>query len=153
MAFVRILLMNLLFCGPLRVFFGVPAGAVFGFLFCAAGGHCAGGADGAGCRGRFGCGSRKIRTGMTGKRKGRQKCRSFCGRGETFRWGETARRAGRPPPPGRGAAAAVEDRRFRRGRNALRAEPVPCTDCQKRLFPFCTGFGRKSALIWQENMI
>lgn len=36
MAFVRILLMNLLFCGPLRVFFGAPAGAVFGFLFCAA---------------------------------------------------------------------------------------------------------------------
>ena len=38
MAFVRILPMNLLFCGPLRVFFGAPAGAVFGFLFCAAGG-------------------------------------------------------------------------------------------------------------------
>ena len=50
-------------------------------------------------------------------------------------------------------AAAVEDRRFRLGRNALRAEPAPCTDCQKRVFPFCTGFGRKSALIWQENMI
>ena len=61
---------------------------------------------------------------------------------------------GRPPPsPGEGAAATVEDRRFRLGRNALRAEPVPCTDCQKRLFPFCTGIGRKSALIWQENMI
>ena len=27
MAFVRILLMNLLFCGPLRVFFGAPAGS------------------------------------------------------------------------------------------------------------------------------
>ena len=40
MAFVRILLMNLLFCGPLRVFFGAPAGAVFGFLFCAAGALC-----------------------------------------------------------------------------------------------------------------
>lgn len=38
MAFVRILLMNLLFCGPLRVFFGAPAGSAFGFLFCAAGG-------------------------------------------------------------------------------------------------------------------
>ena len=58
-----------------------------------------------------------------------------------------------PPARGRGAAAAVEDRRFRLGRNALRAEPAPCTDCQKRLFPFCTGIGRKSALIWQENMI
>ena len=53
----------------------------------------------------------------------------------------------------RSIAAAVEDRRFRRGRNALRAEPAPCTDYQKRVFPFCTGFGRKSALIWQENMI
>ena len=51
MAFVRILLMNLLFRGPLRVFFGAPAGSVFGFLFCAAGGYCAGGADGAGSRG------------------------------------------------------------------------------------------------------
>ena len=40
MAFVRILLMNLLFCGSLRVFFGAPAGAVFGFLFCAAGALC-----------------------------------------------------------------------------------------------------------------
>ena len=38
MAFVRILPMNLLFRGPLRVFFGAPAGSVFGFLFCAAGG-------------------------------------------------------------------------------------------------------------------
>ena len=45
---------------------------------------------------------------------------------------ESARRAGRP---GKGAAAAVADRRFRLGRNALRAEPAPCTDCQKRLFP------------------
>ena len=34
MAFVRILPMNLLFRGPLRVFFGAPAGSVFGFLFC-----------------------------------------------------------------------------------------------------------------------
>ena len=100
MAFVRILLMNLLFCGPLRVFFGVPAGAAFGFLFCAAGGHCAGGADGAGRRGRFGCGCRKSRTGMTGKRRGRQKCRSFCGTGGTFRWGETAPRAGALRPCG-----------------------------------------------------
>ena len=40
MAFVRILLMNLLFRGPIRVFFGAPAGAVFGFLFCAAGALC-----------------------------------------------------------------------------------------------------------------
>ncbi len=39
---------------------------------------------------------------------------------------ESARRAGRP---GKGAAAAVADRRFRLGRNALRAEPAPCTDC------------------------
>ena len=124
MAFVRIMLMNLLFCGPLRVFFGVPAGAAFGFLFCAAGGHCAGGADGAGRRGRVGGGCRKSRPG-----------------------GPAA------PSPGEGAAATVEDRRFRLGRNALRAEPAPCTDCQKRVFPFCTGFGRKSALIWQENMI
>ena len=40
MAFVRILLMNLLFCGPLLVFFGAPAGSAFGFLFCAAGALC-----------------------------------------------------------------------------------------------------------------
>ena len=40
MAFVRILPMNLLFRGPLRVFFGAPAGSVFGFLFCAAGALC-----------------------------------------------------------------------------------------------------------------
>ena len=152
MAFVRILLMNLLFCGPLRVFFGAPAGAVFGFLFCAAGGIVPAAlmAPGAGALWLW---RREDPNRNEEKRKGRQKCRSFCGTGGTFRWGETARRAGRPPPPGRGAAAAVEDRRFRLGRNALRAEPAPCTDCQKRLFPFCTGFGRKSALIWQENMI
>ncbi|MGN0668255.1 MAG: hypothetical protein ACI4JU_03465 [Angelakisella sp.] len=36
MAFVGILLMNLLFCGLFRAFFGMLAGAAFGFLFCAA---------------------------------------------------------------------------------------------------------------------
>ena len=90
---------------------------------------------------------------MTEKGRGGRNAAPFAVRGELSGGGETARRAGRPPPRGRGAAAAVEDRRFRPSRNALRAEPVPCTDCQKRLFPFCTGIGRKSALIWQENMI
>ncbi len=152
MAFVRILLMNLLFRGPLRVFFGVPAGAVFGFLFCAAGGIVPAAlmAPGAGALWLW---RREDPNRNDRKKEGAAEMPLLLRYGGTFRWGETARRAGRPPPPGRGAAAAVEDRRFRLGRNALRAEPAPCTDCQKRLFPFCTGFGRKSALIWQENMI
>lgn len=101
MAFVRILPMNLLFCGPLRVFFGAPAGAVFGFLFCAAGGIVPAAlmAPGAGA---LWLRRREDPDRNEGKRKGRQKCRSFCGRGETFRWGETARRAGRPLPRGGG---------------------------------------------------
>ena len=40
MAFVRILLMNLLLCGLFWDFFGVLAAAAFGFLFCAAGALC-----------------------------------------------------------------------------------------------------------------
>lgn len=124
MAFVRILLMNLLFRGPLRVFFGVPAGAVFGFLFCAAGGIVPAAlmAPGAGALWLW---RREDPNRNDRKKEGAAEMPLLLRYGGTFRWGETA----------------------------LRAEPVPCTDCQKRLFPFCTGIGRKSALIWQENMI
>ena len=128
MAFVRILLMNLLFRGPLRVFFGVPAGAVFGFLFCAAGGIVPAAlmAPGAGALWLW---RREDPNRNDRKKEGAAEMPLLLRYGGTFRWGETARRAFRPSRNRRSSTAA--------------AAPLP----RGRIFH------HRSCLLWRRKQI